>query len=125
MAQATSWRARAVVSAGLFFEREAQTHQEEVGLKRLQHVMMPPQPTAGLVLVLSHFPLAFLQRGLNRPAPARDAHQFGMRAVGWGVAQIALDLRRVGQAAAKGRPQARSRQAVADGRHAHEGKVGF
>src|SRR5207244_799140 len=125
IARATSWRAWAVVSAGLFFEREAQTHQEEMGLKRLQHVMMPPQPTTGLILVLPHFPLAFLQCGLNRPAPARDAHQFGMRAVGRRVAQVALDLGRVGQAAAKGRPQAWPWQAVADRRHAPEGEVGF
>jgi len=45
-------------------------------LKRLQHVMMPAQPTTGFVMILPDFPFAFFKRGFNWPALSGDAHQF-------------------------------------------------
>jgi hypothetical protein len=65
MARATSCRAWAVVSAGLFLKQETQAHQEQMRQKGMQHVMVPTLPGTRFKMIQSDSAFSFFQRGLD------------------------------------------------------------
>lgn len=92
--------------------------------ERQRHMMMPTEPRAGLIMVHADLALAFLKSRLHRPAQSAEPYEFTRGTRRGRVTHIVLHFRPVLERAAEHDPLARSRQGLADQRHAGEGKLG-
>src|SRR3990172_6939398 len=104
IARAMSWRACAVVSAGLFLPPQTQPDQEQMRREGVGHMMMPTRPGAGVIMIQADFTFPFFQRGLHRPAHSTDADKFTPRAGRGGIAEVKLDLWLRSQCASEDQP---------------------
>src|SRR5215211_7931926 len=108
IARATSCRAWAVVSAGLFLKQETQAPQEQMRQKGMQQVMMPTLPGTRFEMIQSDFTFCFFQCSLNRPSHSGEVRQFGLWIISWCVAQIIFGLRLRAKRTTQDRPTARA-----------------
>ena len=65
----------------------------------LLHMVMLAQPTSGLIMIQPDFAFAFFEGRFNRSAPTRQTHQLSLRVTGRHIAQVALKLALLDQAA--------------------------
>ena len=68
-----------MVNPGLFFKAQTEPDEEMMGEKRHGHVMVPPPPTPGLVVVHPQLAFAFFEGHLDRPAPPTHPDQGPLR----------------------------------------------
>ena len=83
--------------------------------KRLHHMMMPAQPTTRLIMIHPDFTFGLFESGFDRPAETGHLRQIASFAIEWRVAQMKLQLARLGETATQNGPDARAWQTVAHG----------
>src|SRR3990172_7744332 len=90
----------------------------------LEHMMMPTQPGANLIVVHACFPFGLLQRSFDRPSQTADPYQFLNGTIAGCIAQIELHFCLRSQTATTDQPLSQAWQAVLDGSHTQDRKLG-
>ena len=91
-------------SRSLFLEMDPQTNQEVMSQRYQQHMMMPSQPTAHLIMIKADFTFGFFKDSFDRPTHAADTYELGQGCISRSITEIVLDDRRIIQITADNQP---------------------
>src|SRR5271157_5590510 len=110
-------------SWSLILETDPQTDQEVMSQGDQQHMVMPTQPTAHLVVIKPDFTFSFFKDGFDWPSHSADADKLDHGCSGGSIAEVVFDDRRVFQITAQDQPNFRTRQVCPRLGHPQESKV--
>ena len=88
-----------------------------------EHMMMPSEPTAHLVMIHPDFTFGFFKDGFNGPSHSADPDKLIQRSADRRIAEKVFDLRRIIQIAANDQPEFTGGQAAARFGHAQKRKI--